>query len=145
MNQIKEICLIILLAGVLCLGLMLVTEGFAADKNPCSDDIAKFCPDVQPSDRGAIMNCLEAHENELSDTCRDYEVKMEGTRGERREFVRQQRAIYLSCKGDVAIFCKDVDPKEGGILKCLNEHGKELSAPCQESLSRAKGEEKKTQ
>ena len=144
MNQIKVIFLIILFTGVVSTGLMPATGGFAADKNPCSDDIAKFCPDIRPGDRGAIMKCLEAHENELSNMCRDYEAKMEGTRGERGEFVRQQRAIYLSCKGDVDIFCKDVDPKDGGFLKCLKEHGKELSAPCQESLRRAKGEEKKT-
>ncbi len=130
----------ILLAAVLGLGLMLEMRVFAQDKNPCTEDIAKFCQGIK-SDMRSILACLEEHENELSDACRDYEVKMEGMRAERREVVRQQRAIFLTCKDDILNFCKDVDPIKGGFINCLNEHEKELSAPCRESINTARGEQ----
>ncbi len=145
MRQIKSVCRMTLLVGVLCLVLIPGTKGFAADTNPCSDDIAKFCPNVQPNDRGAIMDCLETHESELSDACKAYEERMGGSRVESREIRRQYKAILQTCKNDVAKFCKDVDPLKGGFVNCLNEHEKGLSETCRESLNRIKGEEKKTQ
>ncbi len=130
----------ILLAAVLGLGLMLETGALAQDKNPCTEDIAKFCQGTKP-DMRSILVCLEEHENELSDACRDYEVKMEGIRAERREIVRQQRSIFLTCKDDIVNFCKDVDPLKAGFINCLNEHEKELSAPCRESIKIVRGEQ----
>jgi len=145
MKQIKGIYLITLLAGVLCLGLMPGSDGFAADRNACSEDIAKFCPDVKLSDRGAVIDCLEAHENELSDACKALEERMGGGRTESREITRQQKAVLQACKDDAVKFCKDVNPAGGGILGCLNAHENELSAACSESIKTAKGEKRKTQ
>jgi hypothetical protein len=84
MKQINRFCPAILVAGLLCLGLMFGTNASAADKNPCSEDIAKFCKDVKPDIR-SIMDCLEEHENKLSDACKDFEATMGGSRVESRE------------------------------------------------------------
>jgi hypothetical protein len=145
MKQIKEIYLITLLAGVLCLALLPASEGFAADENPCSEDIAKFCPDVKPSDRVALMDCLETHESKLSDSCKLYEARLEGRRGEQRETINQQKVILQACKDDAVKFCQDVNPTSGGLESCLNAHENELSNACSESIKTAKGEKRKTQ
>jgi hypothetical protein len=144
MNQINRFYLSTLIAGLLCLGLIWGNNATAAEKNPCSEDIAKFCKDVKPDGR-AIMDCLEKHENELSDACRDYEARLEGKRAEAMEQVRQYKAFLQACEDDVAKFCREANPANAGIEKCLNEHQKELSTPCSQVLKTVKGERKKTQ
>jgi hypothetical protein len=142
MKQLNSFYFAAMVVGLLCLGLMLNTNACAAVKNACTDDIAKFCKDVKPGG-GAIMECLEAHESELSDACKEYEAKMEGTRVERKEEVRVWTKFRKACKADVIKFCKDVDPVQGGIEKCLNAHMSELSTPCSESVKALKEERKK--
>lgn len=144
MKQIIRLYLATLVAGLLCMGLIFGNNASSAEKNPCSQDIAKFCKDVKP-DRRAIMDCLEEHENELSDACKDYEARLEGKRGEAAEQIRQYKAFLQTCKEDVSKFCKDVNPANGGIEKCLDEHADNLSTPCSASLKAVKGEKKKTQ
>ena len=40
-----------------------------------------------------------------------------------------------ACSGDVAKFCKNVQPGEGRIPKCLKEHEKELSPACKQHVA----------
>ncbi len=118
------------------------TAGFAADQNPCSEDIAKFCKDAKPG--SALLECLEEHETQLSDACKDYEERMGGARTESREAIRQQMRIRQACRDDVMKFCKDA---KGGISACLKDHTNELSTPCREAVTTVRGgpeEEKKT-
>jgi hypothetical protein len=39
-----------------------------------------------------------------------------------------------TCMNDIARFCRETNPEQGGILKCLKSHGNEISAPCRESI-----------
>ncbi len=142
MKGLKRVGFMVL-AGALCFILLPCAPVSAQEKNPCSEDIAKFCPDVKPDARSVLM-CLEEHESDLSDACRNYETRVEGMRGERREIARQQRAIVLTCKDDIVKLCKDVDPLKSGFLNCLYEHETELSPPCSDSLKAAKTEGRKT-
>lgn len=43
-----------------------------------------------------------------------------------------------ACKDDVAKFCKDVQPGEGRIIKCMKEHENELSPGCKANLAEMK-------
>jgi hypothetical protein len=131
---------LIIAAGLLLVGLVFGVNALAADQNPCSEDIAKFCKDVKPG-RIAMMECLEQHESQLSDACRDYEAKIENPRMESRERGTQQKKVNQACKNDVVKFCSDVKPEGGGIASCLNAHADELSSPCKDAL-RAAGAER---
>ena len=44
-------------------------QKFQAAKAACQPDVQKFCQDVQPGG-GRVMQCLRAHEAELSDACK---------------------------------------------------------------------------
>jgi len=137
MKQNSRLCCPTLVGALLILGLMLAAAASVAGQNPCSEDIAKFCQDVQPGKR-AILDCLERHESQLSDACKDYEAKMENPRVESREVVMQQMRVRQACRGDVAKFCNDVKPGSGGITTCLREHASELSLPCKDAVEAAR-------
>ncbi len=108
-------------------------------KNPCSEDIAKFCKDVKASNRRAMMDCLEKHESQLSDACKDYEAQAENTRMETREVAMQQLKVRQVCKNDMSKFCNDSKLGFDGLTACLRGHGSEVSAPCKDALDQAKG------
>jgi len=124
-------------AGILCMGLIFGVTVTSAEKGPCSDDIAKFCKDVKPGG-WAIMDCLEEHESELSDACKDSEAKMGGRRVEIREEMRERVKLRQACREDVVRLCNDIQPGPGVVMKCLNEHESELSAPCGERVKAAR-------
>lgn len=136
MEQIKGFYLMTLAVGLLCFGWSFGIDASAANKNPCSEDVAKFCANIPPGPTGmiALMDCLEEHEKELSDTCREFEAGMGGPRMERSEAVREKRQFRQSCIGDMARFCDNASPTQGGMMKCLNEHENELSTPCSQSI-----------
>jgi hypothetical protein len=110
----------------------------AEQKSPCGDDIAKFCKDVQPGQQ-TLLQCLEEHESQLSDACKEYEVKIERPRAESREVMRQQMMVRQTCRNDVTRFCNDVKLGSAGINTCLGEHSTELSIPCRDALQKARG------
>ena len=138
MRQNSGFCHVIVIGALFIAGLMFGVEAFAADQNPCSEDIAKFCKDVKPG-RRAMMSCLERHESQLSDACKDYEAKMERPRVESREQAMQQMRVRQACRDDVTKFCGDAKPGGGGIATCLKERVNELSAPCKDAMEAAKG------
>jgi hypothetical protein len=139
-----RVCRALLTGALLVMG---ITTGFsasAADKNPCSQDIATFCKDVGPG-WGAIRECLERNESRLSDSCKTYEARMERPRVESREVAEQVRRIRLECRGDAGKFCGSVGSDVDKLMTCLKGHSGELSIPCREAVEAAKGgEEERT-
>ena len=140
MKQTRRFYLMTLVAGLLCFGWAFGTNAYAANQNPCSEDVAKFCANIPSGPTGmmALMDCLEEHEKELSDACRDYEAGMGGPQTERREAVREKKQFRQNCIGDMARFCQDAGPMQGGMMQCLSAHENELSAPCSQSLKAMK-------
>jgi len=135
MKQMNRVYLAILAAGLLCVGLMFSPGASAADKNPCSDDIVKFCQSIKPG-AVALMECLEKNESKLSGACKEYEATLGGKRVERREQVREMAQFRQVCRSDMGKFCNDASPTQGGMLTCLKDHEKDISAPCSESMKR---------
>lgn len=129
MKKVKGFYFAAGVAGICCLVSSLCADLYAANNNPCGPDIAKFCKNVKPENYG-IMKCLEEHESELSKTCLDHEVKLEGWKGERREIARGRKKFLTDCKDDINTFCKDADLQPGGTAKCIREKENEVSPRC---------------
>ena len=136
MKQTRLFCMLTLAAGLLGFGWVFGIDASAANQNPCSEDVARFCGNIAPGPAGMItlMDCLEEHEKELSGACRDFEAGMGGRRMERSEAVKEKRQFRQSCIGDMARLCSNASPTQGGMMKCLSEHENELSAPCSQSI-----------
>jgi hypothetical protein len=92
---------------------------YAGQEHPCSDDIAKYCKDLQPG-RGNIIGCLQKNGSKLSDECR---ARLE-------ESTKRLEAAREACAADVGKFCKDIKPGSGRIARCLAQHADELSPTC---------------
>ncbi len=115
---------ILMAAAVLGLALWAATtNAFAQRPGPCTEDVAKFCKDIQPGG-GRMAQCLKEHQNELSSACKEH-VELIKQRG---------REIQEACQDDVMNLCKDVKPGGGRIMRCLKEHQGELSPECKEIL-----------
>lgn len=89
----------------------------------CRADVQKFCKDVKPGG-GRVIQCLAQHESELSAPCRSRMAK-----GKQRveEFAE-------ACKSDAAKVCKDVQPGEGRVVRCLAERKDQLSPACRQKI-----------
>ena len=111
------------IVSMLCVILYSDFRAYAQESLICADDIEKFCKGIKPG-AGRILNCLKAHEAELTVSCR-------GKIGELQGIIRD---CEQSCEGDIVQFCKDVQPGGGRIVKCLRERDKELSSSCREKL-----------
>jgi hypothetical protein len=140
MKQSSSFYVLILAVGLFILGGAFAGDACAANENPCSADVARFCGNIAPGPAGMItlMDCLEEHEKELSTQCRDFEATMGGPRTERRESVREKKEFRDRCIGDMAKFCQDASPTQGGMMKCLDEHENALSDPCRQSIKAMK-------
>jgi hypothetical protein len=130
MKKTESYVLGLAIVGLVFWTLICVLPASAAENNPCSEDIAKFCKNAAPN-RTAIMECLETNEKKLTAACKDYEAKvMEGIRGEKREQVKAQKKFLQSCRTDITKLCKNAEYQVGGYVKCVNDHKKELSSTC---------------
>jgi hypothetical protein len=133
MKETQRMKVAVIVAGLLCAGLIFGTDASAAGKNACAKDILMFCQNIKPG-RVAIMDCLEKNEGKLTPACKAQEAMVEGVRTERMEAAKLAIQFQRSCKKDMAKFCSGVDPRQEGVLKCLNDHEKDISVSCRESV-----------
>jgi hypothetical protein len=103
---------------------------FAEERRPCTEDIATFCKDVKPGG-GRVTICLKKHEEQLSSLCKD---KLQ----ERQKRLDEAKR---ACTNDIEKFCKGVEPGEGRIARCLEEHTTELSPACAEKTDLVKAKQ----
>ena len=120
---------------VLILSLLIVWRDwpvFAEDARPCVEDITNFCKDVKPGG-GRIITCLKSHEGELSSVCKD----------KLQELQKRVDIAKQVCTNDIGKFFKGVEPGEGRIARCLEEHTPELSPTCAEQMDWVKAKLKR--
>ena len=107
--------------------LLSVSAAQAEDKEKpraCRADVAKLCKGIQPGG-GRIAMCLKQHESELSPGCRE-------TIAEAKEQIKE---FAEACKPDAEKLCKNVQPGQGRVARCLVEHKDQLSASCREKIA----------
>ena len=106
---------------------------------PCSADVQKFCASVQPGG-GRIMECLKAHEADLSPACKARDEKGQERREERKEAME---AIHAACKDDVAKLCGGVTPGGGNVMRCLRDNKDKVSATCKSTIAEERREHRR--
>ncbi|MFZ2196253.1 MAG: cysteine rich repeat-containing protein [Thermodesulfovibrionales bacterium] len=117
----------VLFLVVLCAALLSRTgiRAYAEEqKLICSEEIAQYCKGVKPGG-GRLLLCLKEHEKDLTPTCREKVAEVE----------KRLKETLQICAADTEKFCKGIQPGEGRIAKCLNEHSEEISLACREKVS----------
>ena len=104
------------------------SEGARQGSRPCEEEIKRLCPDIKPGD-GRIAECIRQHEKEFSPQCRKKHKEIE-----KHKQAREQ--AKKACHDDAQKFCKDIDPGEGRMVRCLEEHEKSLSEGCRATFER---------
>jgi OOP family OmpA-OmpF porin len=96
----------------------------------CSKEINTLCRDVQVGDN-RILNCLQDHENQLSDGCDAAIAKgystIDAALGDANFF-------GAKCGPDIKLLCSDVTPGEGRTLACLIENNTNITMRCYGAL-----------
>ena len=110
-----------------------------AGKGPCAADVQKFCASVQPGG-GRIMECLKAHEADLSPACKARDEKGKERREERKEAME---AIHAACKDDVAKLCGSVEQGGGRVMRCLHDNKDKVSATCKSTIAEERREHRR--
>ena len=98
--------------------------------NGCSKEIAGLCDDV-PLGGGRLMNCLEAHPDQLSLGCRDAVVA--GTAAIDTA-LGNANFFGVQCGRDMKNHCADVQPGEGRMLGCLKGNIMRVTKRCVDAL-----------
>lgn len=95
----------------------------------CDADIQQACPDsLVGEDR---RRCMVQRLRKLNPVCQQIV---------RQRLVRSKEAegSKVACAADVAKFCRSVEPGEGRILTCLQEHEQDLSEACYQTLPKGR-------
>jgi hypothetical protein len=95
----------------------------SAQGRPCTEDLQKFCTDVQAG-KGGWIQCLKEHESELSASCKSAMQTVQT-----RVHARQE-----TCHDDIAQFCEGVAQGGGRVMVCLRQHEAQLSSACKAEL-----------
>jgi len=96
----------------------------------CSKEIATFCGDV-PVGNNRVLNCLTAHENQLSDGCTKSIVLGKATIS---QALGDANFFGAKCGPDMKLLCSDVTPGDGRMLACLVEHNTNITMRCYSAL-----------
>jgi len=118
--------IVVLMLVIFSLSIMVAENSYAAD-NPCKNEIAKFCKDIQPGD-GRILRCLTLSEKDLAPACKKSIAQID------KAVVEVQDA----CADDYEIFCSSVLPGQGRIAACLEKNKKILTSKCRAILKEVK-------
>lgn len=108
--------------------LLLVHPAWAeSESHPCTEDIQKYCADVQPG-AGRVRDCLKAHETNLSRACKEH-----------GEEVREKVENFKdACGADLKKFCGDTQEGGGRKIACLKRHRAELTPECATEVAQIK-------
>lgn len=95
----------------------------------CEAEVQSYCPDSLSGE--ARRRCVIQRMKQLGTTCQQIV---------RQRMVRWKEAegYKLACVEDMKRFCLTVQPGDGRILQCLQEHEQDLSEGCYQSLPKGR-------
>jgi len=99
-----------------------------AGRDVCRADVERVCKNVQPGG-GRIAQCLKDNEASVSPACKEHMAKVS------EHMHQRMQAFEQACEGDVEQHCKDVQPGQGRMVRCLRNNESKLSASCKEELA----------
>ncbi|MBK8274991.1 MAG: cysteine rich repeat-containing protein [Nitrospira sp.] len=91
----------------------------------CDAHVQEFCPDSLTGDER--RRCVTQRMRQFDQSCQQIV---------RQRMIRWKAAdgYRLACSADATRMCQTVEPGEGRILACLQEHEQDLSEACYQSL-----------
>jgi hypothetical protein len=98
----------------------------------CNTELARFCAEVTP-DEGRLLACLYAHGDKLSKQC-DYALYNAAARLERA--ISAVTYVASECRAELERHCAQVEVGEGRVAQCLTDHASQLSAGCDQALTK---------
>lgn len=113
----------VVVSAFLLISNIALAQGAAA--RACNGDIQSFCAGVSQGG-GKIVQCLRAHEQQLSPACK---ADMQRAAGLMKE-------VAQACEDDVHRYCAGAAP--GTTRECLRNNFRELSPGCKRELLEAK-------
>ncbi|MBK7973929.1 MAG: hypothetical protein IPK07_11875 [Deltaproteobacteria bacterium] len=111
----------------------------------CSDDAARLCGNVE-SGKGRVVQCLAAHESQLTRDCRaevsqaksdvdDARERVQDAKHDAKEKLEDRKEDFeRACSGDISRECRGVEPGHGNIVRCLQSHEGSLSPACRDAI-----------
>lgn len=127
MNVLRHLVFV----GVVAVGIVCIVPSGRAQDLPCTEEIRKFCAEVQPGG-GRIMQCLKQHEARLSSACAQRMDDMLAT---------VSTPVGKACRDDWAALCYHpraaTDRK--AMVECLQAHRAKVSAGCKKAMDEGSG------
>ena len=125
-------------AAVVCAASLFAASLFSAGavaadqqgrRDVCRADVERLCKDVQPGG-GRIAQCLKDNEASVSAECKEHMAQM------RERMHQHMKDFDEACKADVEQYCKEVQPGQGRMMRCLRDNEGKLSASCKEQIAK---------
>lgn len=99
----------------------------------CGKDVERTCKGVSIGE-ARMLNCMKKNESKISDTCK---TTLDATIQSLELRAAAQEAAFPLCEKDITRFCKEYDPGNGRILRCLLSNEKQVSAGCNQAITDA--------
>jgi hypothetical protein len=92
----------------------------------CRAELQKLCEGIQPGG-GRLRKCVQENVGKLSPACQRQVQERVANAG-------REAAIQSACEPDIKQFCANVQPGGGRVIRCLQDHSKEVSPGCHQVL-----------
>ena len=96
----------------------------------CEKELSTFCGDVTAGE-GRGLACLYAYSDKLSPKC---EYALYDAASQLERVVNAFAFVVNECRNDLNLYCADIKPGGGRLLKCLEKNDAYVSKRCKAAL-----------
>ncbi|MEJ8570234.1 cysteine rich repeat-containing protein [Microbaculum marinum] len=98
----------------------------------CGADIGKFCKGINLGN--GLGECMQKNEARVSQNCK---TTFAATMASLDKRAAAQAAVPQLCASDIKRLCKEYDPGNGRILRCLLKFNDKVHANCNQAITDA--------